>query len=483
MSGQRDHHGSVLGGAARGALAGAAATLAMDVVDRVLHRLEPESSRRRTREVRPEGKDPPHLFADQMAGRFGLGPFPQEHRAAGTIAYYAIGVGAGALYGALRGRVPGLSAGRGAAFGLGRFVLEDKVFNPLNGLAAAPHRYPWQAHGRQLAALLTHALATDAALRALDGPEPGRVGGPTPDGAPTRSVQGWIAEQLLPLTGMKQAFRSEEALRRDVALWRPKGPALPGAGMRRRLEVTEADEAGMRVFTVRPREGGSRDVILYLHGGAYVHDIMAVQWGFVERLVEATGATIVVPLYPLAPEHNAADVFARMVPLYDRILAQAGPERVTVLGDSAGGGLGLALAQGARKRGGPLPARLVLVSPWLDVTVSDPSQPARARRDRMLDLPGLRAAGRWYAGDLPPHDPRISPLFGSLRGLPPLQVFTGTHDLISPDSRRLRKRAEREGARLRFHEYPGQFHVWPLVDLPESRQAIAQMAGFIAGRA
>jgi acetyl esterase/lipase len=92
-----------------------------------------------------------------------------------------------------------------------------------------------------------------------------------------------------------------------------------------------------------------------------------------------------------------------------------------------------------------------------------------------MDIPGLLAAGRWYAGSLSSADPKISPLFGSFASLPPIAVFTGTHDLLNPDSRRLQAKAAQEGAPLSLHEYEGMFHAWPLAPIREARQAIDEM--------
>ncbi len=456
-------------GAVRGALVGVAATWAMDRVDMALHRLEPASSRRRTRAVRPEGKDPVHLEASHVSEALGRGLLPESHPA-GLAVYYAIDIAASALYGAARASVPALAAGRGAAFGVGRFVVEDKVVNPLSGLSAAPWRYPWQAHGRQLAALVTHGLVTDALLRLLDDAVP-------PAGL---SLRARAAQALLPLTGIRRAYRDGQTLRADVARGRRREPALPSAGLRRRCRVEEGTVGGMRVFTVAPRDEASSGVVLYLHGGAFVRDVMRSQWRFAERLATRTGATIVVPLYPLAPEHDDRAVAPPLRALYARLVERHGGERLTLLGDSAGGGLTLALAQAVRDAGEEAPSRLVLLSPWLDLALSDPAQPGLARTDPMLDAPGLHAAAAWHAGDRDPGDPALSPLFGSLDGLPPIALFTGTNDLVYPDSRRLRDRARHAGARLLYREYPGLFHVWPLADIPEGRQAIDEMAAFIA---
>jgi acetyl esterase/lipase len=293
------------------------------------------------------------------------------------------------------------------------------------------------------------------------------------------SLQARILEWLLPLAGAKRAFTSEEALRRDIASRRRHGPALPPSSMRRRYRIDEKRFRGCRVFTVRPREGDSGRHILYLHGGGYFAPILAAHWWIVRRLVRRLNATATVPFYPLAPEHTAPQLLDAMRGLAGKVIEEAAPANVVFVGDSAGGGIALALAQQLRDRSLPLPAHLVLLSPWLDVTMSDPSQPTLARIDPILDIPGGRAAGRMYAGDLPPTDPRVSPLFGTLRGLPPIAVIAGTRDLLYADARRLAEKARAEGARVELYEHDGLFHVFVAVGLPETRRAMDQIAAFI----
>jgi epsilon-lactone hydrolase len=288
-----------------------------------------------------------------------------------------------------------------------------------------------------------------------------------------------LVERLLPLTGYKRAFASEEALRRRIARQRRSDPALPSRRLRRRVVVEEAALNGSRIFTIAPSGAKSGMHILYLHGGAFVFNITAFHWTLVTRLVRHAGCTVVVPLYPLAPEYCWKDAFDVVVPLHEQLVARVGRENLIVMGDSAGGGMALSLAQQLRDAARPLPARLILVSPGLDMTFSDPRQPELAKRDRMLDIPGLLAAGRWYAGDLSPADPKISPLFGSLAGLPPMAVFTGTHDLLNSDAHRLKAKAAQEGASLAFFEYEGMFHVWPAAPIREARQAIGEIKIFI----
>lgn len=260
-----------------------------------------------------------------------------------------------------------------------------------------------------------------------------------------------------------------------------RGPeARPPASMRRRLRVSWSIYDGREVCTVMPRGQATGPVVLYLHGGAFIHPITRPHWDFIAEMAERLGATFVVPLYPLAPDHDCKAVSRFVLGLYRHLLEQYGPSSPILMGDSAGGGLTLSLAMQAIKEGLARPSALVLLSPWLDLTVSDPAQAAIEPHDVMLMRPGARAAGRWYAGDLPLNDWRVSPLHGDLAGLPSVLMFCGTHDILVVDARRLAARARREGADLAYVEEPGLMHVYALMQLPEARAAKARIASFVS---
>ena len=297
------------------------------------------------------------------------------------------------------------------------------------------------------------------------------------------SLSARLVNLALPLLGIKRFFSQPERLDERIAKLRRQKPLRPKAKWHRDFDIVEDTTRGYPVVTITPKGGAaSGPHLLYLHGGGYVMDIAAVHWDTVLRLCAMLGASATVPVYPLAPEHKAGEVLAAMQSLYLELATACGAERITIMGDSAGGGMSLALAQRLKAEGGPLPGKLVLWSPWVDATASDPAQRSVEPKDRMLAISGLDACGRMYAGDLPLDHPGVSPLFGDLSGLPPMAVFSGTSDILIVDGRRLAEKLRALGALHEYHEYVDMFHVWMLLPVPEGRQALAQTAAYIRHR-
>ena len=233
------------------------------------------------------------------------------------------------------------------------------------------------------------------------------------------SLRARLIAHVLPLLGIKRFFSQPERLTERIAKQRKKASPRPRKAWHRSFVISEDTEHGFPVVTVTPKAGAKPGAphLLYLHGGGYVMDIATLHWDLVLDLCRRLGASATVPLYPLAPENKAAEVVGKMGGLYRDLAARHGAEAMTVMGDSAGGGMALALAQQLRDAGEPLPGRLVLYSPWLDATGQADGQRAIEPRDPMLGVSGLAACGDLYRGALAIEDPRVSPLFGDLAGL------------------------------------------------------------------
>jgi len=228
---------------------------------------------------------------------------------------------------------------------------------------------------------------------------------------------------------------------------------------------------------------GSAARLLYVHGGAYVNELVGAHWSIVAGLARRTGAAVEIPLYPLAPRYSWADAAGPLLALIRRMRTESPVGSFTMAGDSAGGGLSLSLCQVLRDSSEPQPDRLVLLSPFLDARVNQPEQHVLAQKDRMLALPGLRWAAEQWARELSIDDARVSPLNGSLTGLPPILVLTGTSDLLHSDAIRLRDRAVEQAAPLTYRAYEDMFHVWMGAPIPEASKALNEVASFMRAEA
>jgi acetyl esterase/lipase len=259
--------------------------------------------------------------------------------------------------------------------------------------------------------------------------------------------------------------------------------AVPGFHRRFSLVREElGDEAGgFPAYVVTPRRVTPTRTLLYLHGGGFMAPIDPFQVRYITRLATALGARVVMPDYPLAPEHTWRDSHDAVVELAARWSAE--PGGIALVGDSSGGGYALAVAIALRERGRPQATHLVLHAPWGDLTTSTPETDAYDKVDPWLFIGKLRAYALWWAGS--PDDlgrPEVSPALADLAGLPPGLMFCGTRDLLVPGCRLLARRGQEAEWPLTYVEQPGLIHAYPVLPfLPEARPAFRQTVAFLGG--
>ncbi|WP_051720311.1 alpha/beta hydrolase fold domain-containing protein [Streptomyces sp. NRRL F-2799] len=278
-------------------------------------------------------------------------------------------------------------------------------------------------------------------------------------------------------------FRTERTLREALRHPRPDAP-LP-ANLRRTCAVRTETVDGREVITLTPRRGATGTEVIYLHGGAYVRPLVAAHWRIVAALIRRTGATVTVPLYGLAPRYTADDAYRFLDMVYRAVLQRAGAHPVFLAGDSCGAGLAVGQAIRCRDEGLRPPAGLILFSPWVDVTMTNPGIARLTAHDPMLAPEGLAAAGRDWAGPRAVTDPLISPLHDTLADLPPTWIYQGGHDIFLPDAEAFAAKANAAGTPTTLHVWPSAFHVFVGAGwTPEARRALADAAGRIraAGR-
>lgn len=222
--------------------------------------------------------------------------------------------------------------------------------------------------------------------------------------------------------------------------------------------------------------------LLHLHGGAYLMGSPETHRGLGATLARVGRTQVYLPRYRLAPEHRFPAAVEDAMTAYRWMLEEAGadPARLAVSGDSAGGGLALAMLCEARDEGLPLPACYVGLSPWVDLAGTGDSITERDARDPWLDGRMIVPAGRGYAGETPLDHPRVSPLYADLSGLPPMLVHAGTDEVLYDDGRRIVERARAAGVDASFGEWQGMWHVFQAFPgIPESRWALREIGAFI----
>jgi triacylglycerol lipase len=224
---------------------------------------------------------------------------------------------------------------------------------------------------------------------------------------------------------------------------------------------------GMSVVQITPAHPDGKYVVA-IHGGAFIFPPSIFHWLDYTVMAYQTGATIEVPIYPLLQQGGTAGtVVPKMADFINMEVTQHGSSNVSVIGESAGGNLALAAVEYLVAHGEPVPSSMVLLSPWLDVSLTNPN--IALVHDPLLPVPPGQVIGKEWAGNLPENNYMVSPLFGSLNGIPPTYVYEGSMDSLAPDVLVLQHNAALTGAPISFTLAKGEIHDWVIltVDGPQ----------------
>ncbi len=282
---------------------------------------------------------------------------------------------------------------------------------------------------------------------------------------------------VISMRGSKRRYSSVDRTAAHVARMASR-PAShkPPRSLQSKVTINLDEASRWPVYRVSPHGKTPERAAVYFHGGAYLWEITSFHWRIIADLAARTETTFFVPIYPLAPSATAATTVPIATAISDEIIEQYGSSRVTLMGDSAGGGMALVVAQQLRDASIAHTGPIVLISPWLDVSMTDPAIAGIAGSDPWLAVPGVTLAGKLYRGELPNDDPRVSPLRGDLRNLAPITLFSGTRDIANADALSLVRRAREVGAVVEYFEASGMLHVYPLLPIPEGKRARMEIA-------
>ena len=236
---------------------------------------------------------------------------------------------------------------------------------------------------------------------------------------------------------------------------------------------------GFQLLTIHGENPSSKHVI-YLPGGAYLLEATPAHRQFAEKLVKISGLSVTLINYPKSPEHTFRTTHQLVEESFRQLLAKYPDQDFYLMGDSAGGGLALAFLQSLRDQMAvPLPRKTVLISPWLDLSLSHPDIPAYVSREMILPLEGLNHAASLYAGGADLRNPLLSPIYGNLNNLGNIKLVFGTEEVFYPDCRTLiEKIGKIQGTQLNWEAEEDLIHAWPIFPFPQSRAALSDIANF-----
>ena len=294
-----------------------------------------------------------------------------------------------------------------------------------------------------------------------------------------RSNKATLVELGIQLSGFKADLAEDnkcDAMIRKASIYKTAPVYLPS--VQTKVNRRQFMDQGLTTFVLNERTNEQK-VVLYLTGGAYVQRPDKTHWQYLDRLAKESGAKVYVPIYSLVPQATYQQAYQEIATLYNQLYNLVPASHITIMGDSAGGGLAAGFCEYLGKKGLPQPGHLILFSPWLDLDLTNPVINKYAACDVTLAVSGLRKIGTMWAGDTGHRDYRLSPLYGNFDQLRDVTIFVGTKEIMYPDATLFVQRLREAGIPVRFGVGRGLFHIYPLYQLPEAKAVMERVVTII----
>lgn len=279
------------------------------------------------------------------------------------------------------------------------------------------------------------------------------------------SISFYLVLLVLKLKGKKRMFSQSPV---DVKGLRKDDVKKPGGEFYKSNAVRSFEVDGFKV-TALESKGKSERLMIYLHGGAFVSGPGQHHWDSIKKIHKDTGINIWLVDYPKAPEHTVDKANKVIDALYQKALRMYNGKDIILMGDSAGGNLCISLTQRLIQAKADKPGLLILVSPVIDASFSNPAIKTIDALDPILSIAGVRSANVLFAGNKALTDPSLSPIFGSVEGFPKVIMYVGDRDICAPDEIEFAKLLKTHGAELDLIREQEMIHIWPL--LPVMKEA------------
>ncbi|MBU3830381.1 MAG: alpha/beta hydrolase [Candidatus Limosilactobacillus merdavium] len=290
-----------------------------------------------------------------------------------------------------------------------------------------------------------------------------------------RSQRATFVELQIQVSGFKRRMADEQKFNEMLEEARKTNsedfvmPAVPFS-----VNLRKLPNAPVRTYVLN-EQPNQQKAIIYLPGGAYIEQPVKEQWLYADRLAQETGARVYVVLYPQLPQHSFKAAYQSLKQLYQQIYDQIPVSDITILGDSAGGGLAAGFCEYCAGHDLPQPGHLVLISPWLDLDLTNPTIAKYEPHDVTLSIKGLRRVANLWAGDTDHADYRLSPINGDITQLRDVLVCVGTREIMYPDSASFVQKLRDAKIPVKFVVGRDLPHIFAVYNMPESDKVMAEV--------
>lgn len=281
-----------------------------------------------------------------------------------------------------------------------------------------------------------------------------------------KSISSKIEEKILKIVGAKKIFERPNCL----ALCKIKNTKkpLPPVG-----QLSFWKEHSLNNFFYFEHKTKQKKLIIYFHGGAFVTGPIFFHWSYLKKLSKKTGASVVLPIYPKAPNFSFEDCYNFLFDFYQLMTTKFAGCEISFVGDSAGGNIALSFAQQLKQKGVPPPKNIVLFSPCLDLTLSNPeiANLEKDNVDPMLSVKGLKSMYAAWAKNEDLRNPVLSPLWGDFENIGRIMLFVGTDEILYPEAKAFQRLAKEKNIEIDFYEKEKMHHAFPLHPIKEAKEA------------
>lgn len=243
-------------------------------------------------------------------------------------------------------------------------------------------------------------------------------------------------------------------------------------------EMSKIDYNGYTLYTWNGSLESNKDsFLLYIHGGSFIDKPLPMQINFIKKVAKKLNSTLIFPLYKTIPSGTSEELLEEMKQIYKLLLTKN--QKIYLIGDSAGGGSVLSLNLLLTKENIKKPTAVIMLSPWLDVSLSNPK--INEKKDIVCSIVGNRYCGKIWAGKYDINDYRVSPIYGNLENLNKVFISCGGNEICQPDCIKLINKIKPLGINYKFVQFENQFHNFELYPISESKIIIEEIYHYIMG--